>query len=160
MHRFQKLIAKASLVDNTCHALGFMFREGDNVAVGMEWHMAHELSPEFKKDFLRLRCHALVDAFDGMSSQRKPVCFHINDEGISIHPADKMTKLHPDKQKPCGVSMAFAIKNVDENCWQQIKTKFRDVFEPADIHGGCDCTDEPDALQISSLFKLAEKGGD
>jgi hypothetical protein len=150
--------------ETTCHALGMLIREGKEVAVGMEWHMAHNLSEEFQKDFLKLRCKALKDVFSDINwgektCAAKPIHFYVHDDGVSIQGAEKIVRLHPDRQKPCAVSMSFALEGIDDSRWEAIKIKFRDVFAPALTHGGCKCSEEPDALQISSLFKLAEKGG-
>lgn len=144
-----------------CVAMGLIVREGNEVRVAMEWHMAHSLSEDYQRQFLWLRCRALQAAFgDGVMVQAKgclPVDFL--PYGVAISGSGpKMVSW--SKDRPCTATMGFLLPVVDSSCWESMKKQFKDVFEPAALHGGVSCHEGNEMVYISSQFALAEKGGD
>lgn len=135
--------------DDHCITSGEIVRKGALVSVAMEWHMAHNLSDEYTSDFLKLRCRALQEVFGDMKHARG--LLNVGREIKIIH-----------RPKTCKVVMGFQWDNVDDTRWETIKTKFKDVFDPAALHGEA-CLHESktgDTIRITSLFEVAEKGGD
>lgn len=149
--------------DDECSADGVLRRYGTEVSVGMTWHMSHALSREFQKDFLKLRCRALQEAFGDLKGVRGMVKnvgvnkqgeFQFDKEGNMVVHAEKVVH-HP---KSCQVAMGFMWPNVDDKKWIELKEKFKEVFVPAALHGGVSCDETDNKITISSLFELAEKG--
>ncbi len=141
--------------EQTCHASGFVVRLAEEVGVGMEWHISHELSDEFKADFLRLRCRALEAVFGDLNNAQGML--NIMCAGLlGPHVVKKIVH----RPKKCGVLMGFAWPAVDDKKWEEIKEGFKEVFELAQLHGEVDCDESETRINITSTFELAEKGGD
>ncbi len=148
-----------------CHACGLIVRDGTKVSVAMQWHMAHSLSEEFTADFLKLRCRALQEAFGdlkGVQGMFKNVRTNrfgkiaMDPTGAPIVFGEKIVH----RPKKCEVVMGFVWPNVDDDRWPILKERFKEIFDPATLHGEADCNESDNAFQISSYFELAEKGGD
>lgn len=142
--------------EGQCAAHGLIMRKGNEVKVAMVWHMAHSLSEEYQKDFLKLRCKALQAVFGNINKAQGLRTGELASEGIILSLSSKVV----DRPKPCLATMGFTWPNVNDTRWSDIKQQFKDVFEPAALHGGVSCREVDEMIIISSHFEVAEKGGD
>jgi hypothetical protein len=147
--------------ENRCEVTGLLVRntEKQEVAVGMEWHLDHSLSKEFKSEFLKLRCKALESVFGSIKGVQGLV------KHVQVRPGIMLATLEGtggekivSRPKECVVLMGFIWPNVKDAEWPALKEKFKDVFAPATLHGGDPCEESDDSVHIASHFKLAEKG--
>lgn len=148
-----------------CTAIGLLShdKETKKVAVGMEWHLDHDLSQEFKTEFLKLRCRALQEVFGdikGVQGIVKILPLGADSAIAMLAPGNEgdSNTLVIKRPKPCLVVMGFIWPNVDQEKWLEVKEKFKDVFAPATLHGGEPCEETESMIKISTQFNLVEKG--
>jgi hypothetical protein len=148
-----------------CEIDGTLVRDDKAVEVQMTWNLDHNMDRAFQREFLKLRCRALQEAFGDLKGAQGTVKAIAFDRATQMPALDKGGRPIVVEGKivhracDCTVRMGFRWPWVGDEKWKELKTKFKDVFEIATLRGGVECEETENEIEIHGQFVLCDKGG-